>query len=164
MKTPSAFASLLLLLFLFGGGCTPPPTRWTVLAGAPHLSGPWKAAEVPGLLAAARAFLQRTAAGGGPQAEQARRVLTRWEEYACQVIGYHQDGREMIELSFLPMSLAQRVSDAPSSSTERQRRPGHKWHWRSDYLAVKDGGDDFWQLEYDRRTAEFMQFSVNGEA
>ena len=77
--------------------------------------------------------------------EQAPSIAGRLPEYRCQYFGFTVEGKKRLYCNFF--------------------RPG-PWAdgWQTELVIVFDGGDDFFQLEYDVESKQCLNFFVNGEA
>ena len=73
------------------------------------------------------------------------KIFSNIEYYVCQYFGIIVNNRKHIYCNFL--WLDQDVEE-----------------WRSKLIEVDDGGNYYFQLEYDVRTKTCLNFSVNGEA
>jgi len=74
-------------------------------------------------------------------------IFERLSDYRCQFIGVVVDGERRIFYNFFCTD-DEDVHDS----------------WRSEPVFVLDGGDDYFQLEYDLDTRTCVRFTVNGEA
>lgn len=78
-------------------------------------------------------------------AKQAPSIASSLQEYRCQYFGVVVDGKKRIYCNFF-------------------RRGSWDEYWRIEPVFVLDGGDDFFQLEYDVKSKQCLNFTVNGEA
>ena len=77
--------------------------------------------------------------------KQAPSIASSLQEYRCQYFGVVVDGKKRIYCNFF-------------------RRSSWDEGWRIEPVFVLDGGDDFFQLEYDVKSKQCLNFTVNGEA
>lgn len=85
------------------------------------------------------------------------RVLVNGPIYACQIIGYEENGKKKIHLNFFPKKEFG-IYQMPSLTTPGTTEP----RWHAHYVMVCDGGALFWQIEYDSATKTFADFRING--
>ena len=113
----------------------PPATFWTpALADVVKLE-----AELPAYLRGRTA--RRTAAASGPQTNP---LWKRAPGYKRQYVGVRRKGRAVIYANFF--------CEAP------------KYDWHREPVDVDDGGDCYFQVEYDVAAARFDNLAVNGGA
>ena len=77
--------------------------------------------------------------------KQAPAIATKLTQYQCQYFGVIVDGKRLIYCNFFHRGKLDR-------------------NWKSEPVLVCDGGDYFFQLEYDTESGQCLKFSVNGEA
>ena len=78
---------------------------------------------------------------------QSPSIASRLPTYRCQYFGVIIDGKRRIYCNFFP------VDDAWPD-----------WDWQTDPLSVDDGGDSYFQVEYEIETKRCLNFMVNGDA
>jgi hypothetical protein len=71
-------------------------------------------------------------------------VWERLDGYQRQYIGFESDGKQMIYANYFCDSLGK--------------------NWREDLVMVEDGGDCYFQFEYDVKSGLFSNLLVNGES
>jgi hypothetical protein len=81
--------------------------------------------------------------------EEIPKILAQWDGYACQIVGYAKNGKKLIHLRFFHKSI---LSDGAFKD------------WQHHYYGVRDGGADFWEIEYDCEKRAFFDFESNGYA
>jgi len=72
-------------------------------------------------------------------------IANRLQQYRCQYFGIIVNGKKGIYCNFF-------------------HRDGHDENWRTEPLFVLDGGDWYFQLEYEVEKKQCLKFRVNGEA
>ena len=78
---------------------------------------------------------------------QSPSIASRLATYRCQYFGVFIDGKRRIYCNFFP------ADDVWPD-----------WNWRTAPLSVDDGGDSYFQLEYEIETKRCLNFMVNGDA
>jgi hypothetical protein len=78
-------------------------------------------------------------------AKQATSIANRLTEYRCQFFGIIVDGKKRIYCNFF-------------------HREGHDENWKSTPVSIWDGGDRYFQLEYDIESDQCLDLFINGEA
>ena len=78
-------------------------------------------------------------------AKKAPSIASRLTEYRCQYFGIVVDGKKRIYCNFF-------------------HREGHEENWKSNPLFVLDGGDWYFQLEYEIESGQCLNLQINGEA
>jgi hypothetical protein len=78
-------------------------------------------------------------------AKQSPSLASQLSEYRCQYFGITVDGKRRLYCNFF-------------------RRGDWDDGWETEPVIVFDGGDDFFQLEYDLESRQCLNFQVNGEA
>ena len=78
-------------------------------------------------------------------AKQSPFIANRLQQYRCQYFGIIVDGKKRVYCNFL-------------------HRDGHDENWQTRPVFVLDGGDSYFQLEYDMQSKRCLNFMVNGEA
>jgi hypothetical protein len=110
----------------------------------------------------------RVTAGWDPAFSQVRQAETRLpgflaknrrperplSEYYRQYLGVVIEGKNLIYVNVFPRSLVERP-DFPGVSRD---------YWRSEFVDVCDGGDDFWGALFDLETQLFFSPRFNGVA
>ena len=71
-------------------------------------------------------------------------VWERLGEYQRQYIGFERDGKQMIYANYFCDNMGK--------------------NWREDLVIVEDGGDCYFQVEYDVKSGLFSKLLVNGES
>ena len=74
------------------------------------------------------------------------RIFQNLNKYRCQYWGITVEGRKRIYCNFFRLTWDERFS------------------WRTEPVIVFDGGDSYFQLEYDIETEKCLNFMVNGQA
>jgi len=78
-------------------------------------------------------------------AKEAPSIASRFHKYRCQYFGIVVEGKKRMYCNFF-------------------HRDGHAADWQTDPLIVLDGGDRYFQLEYDMQSKRCLNFIANGEA
>ena len=78
-------------------------------------------------------------------ATQAPSIASRITKYRCQYFGIIVDGKKRVYCNFF-------------------HRDGNESDWKTDGVLVYDGGDWYFQIEYEIETKRCLNFQVNGEA
>jgi len=73
------------------------------------------------------------------------KIYSNLDKYRCQYFGIFKDKRKRIYCNFFYF-------------TEDKK------DWKSHGVIVRDGGDSYFQLEYDMENKECLNFRVNGQA
>jgi hypothetical protein len=110
----------------------------------PPFQGVWQPSQSDVRLAihAARRYLEK---------EQAKEILAKWDKYVCQAVGHTRNGKRLIHLNFFPRDEFLGTGEDPMT-------------WRHHYVVVDDGGNDFWQIDYDCDANVCLDFEANGYA
>ncbi|MFC1588209.1 hypothetical protein ACFL54_07860 [Planctomycetota bacterium] len=74
-------------------------------------------------------------------------LLAKFRAYKRQYVGIYADGKKRIFINFFD-------SEAFSDET----------NWKNNPIVVDDGGDAFFQVQFDLASKEFMFLCINGEA
>ena len=153
---PGRTIRTLIILCLFGCSSAPSSDLWAVFPersaeqlglgtwAAPEadLDGYWSPSEedILNLEGKLDSFLRENA-------DQFKRQPPVWEQldqYKRQYVGVVVNGKQIIHGNFF-------CNDAGMD-------------WKKDWVFVMDGGDCFFQLQYDVESETFLNLSVNGEA
>lgn len=73
------------------------------------------------------------------------RIFAKLDRYRCQYVGIVVEGKKRLYCNFFEL-------------TEDEA------DWKESFVFVFDGGDMYFQLEYDVESARCLNFAVNGEA
>ena len=79
--------------------------------------------------------------------KQAPSIANRLSQYRCQYFGIIVGDKKRIYCNFFPKD------DLWSD-----------WDWKTDPLSVDDGGDWYFQLEYEIESKQCLNLQINGEA
>lgn len=82
--------------------------------------------------------------------QQLQYIKEHFQNYTVQLVGYEFEGKKKIWCNFIHISFL-------DTEEERER-------WSKNVIMVMDGGQDFWQLEFEPATGEISNFYINGEA
>jgi hypothetical protein len=78
-------------------------------------------------------------------------------KYLRQYVGFTLAGRRLIFLN------AFSASDEDFVSCPAEQRPGCRGpDWRTEGIAVMDGGERVWKVEYDPQSGQFLDLRFNG--
>ena len=84
-------------------------------------------------------------------------VLDTMPAYRCQAIGVtDEEGERFLYLNFLAEACFTPGEDYDPMLTDDE--------WREEAVLVNDGGDWFWQMQFDPDTGAYLDISINGEA
>jgi hypothetical protein len=148
-----------MVCFCYGGADSPGSVagtvapqsgaNWAILEQAPFASPIWRPepSVIPPLIDRARTYVEnlKNQATVEYKKKNLEYVLSHWDHYACQIVGYTEKGKKLVHLNFFPLG--------------RENE-----NWRRDYLHAYDGGASFWRLDYDPEKQACLNFDVNGPA
>jgi hypothetical protein len=132
----------------------PADQSWVILTKTdlPKFQAIWEPSEsdVPRIIHDARPYLEKLMKTTYSDFERERitQILPKWDKYVCQVVGHTENGKKLIHLNFLPKN---GIWDHGSTD------------WRHQYIAVDDGGADYWTIEYDVNAKVFLDFAPNSD-
>ena len=121
-----------------------PQTNRVILVG-----GNWKPSEedTQKALTAIQAYLEKPTATNAWTLGEIKKILAHTKHYRVQFKGVVVDGRKLIYCNFFPADSGQEFKS-----------------WKELVVLVCDGGFDFWQIYYDPKTGECLEFMSNGDA